>query len=71
MTDEANDGAGDEERMTSRIAEHEAQLEELTQQRDALLRQLLKTPPQPRPKRDRGAKPKPTSGGVESAPPRG
>ena len=24
------------------------------QRRDALLRQLLKTPPQPRPKRDRG-----------------
>jgi hypothetical protein len=35
-------------------------------QRDALLRQLLKTPPQPRPKRDRSAKPKPESGGVES-----
>jgi hypothetical protein len=36
------------------------------QQRDALLHQLLKTPPQPRPKRDRGAKPKLPSGGVES-----
>jgi hypothetical protein len=30
-------GAGDEERMNSRIAEQEAQLAELTQQRDALL----------------------------------
>jgi hypothetical protein len=35
--------------------------------RDALLRQLLKTPPQPRPKRDRAAEPKPTSDGVEAA----
>jgi hypothetical protein len=42
--------------------------EESDQRRDALLRQLLKTPPQPRPKRDRGAKPKPESGGVESPP---
>jgi hypothetical protein len=38
------------------------------QRRDALLLNLLKTPPQPRPKRDRAAKPKLTSGGVESAP---
>jgi hypothetical protein len=38
------------------------------QRRDTLLHQLLKTPPQPRPKRDRAAKPKPTSGGVESPP---
>lgn len=30
-------GAADEERMTSRIAEQEAQLEELTKQREALL----------------------------------
>ena len=36
------------------------------QQRDALLLKLLKTPPQPRPKRDRGAKPKPSDRGVES-----
>lgn len=36
------------------------------QRRDALLHQLLKTPPQPRPKRDRG-KPKPSGEGVESA----
>jgi hypothetical protein len=28
-----------------------------TQQRDALLLKLLKTPPQPRPKRERGEKP--------------
>ena len=33
----AYSGAGDEERMTARIAEQEAGLEELTQQRDALL----------------------------------
>jgi hypothetical protein len=38
------------------------------QRRDALLLQLLKTPPQPRKKRDRAAKPKPVSGGVESPP---
>jgi hypothetical protein len=38
------------------------------QQRDTLLRQLLKTPPQQRPKRDRAAKPKPETGGVESQP---
>ena len=37
------------------------------QRRDALLHQLLKTPPQPRPKRERDqGKRKPTSGGVES-----
>jgi len=36
------------------------------QQRDALLLNLLKTPPQQRPKRDRGGKAKLTSGGVES-----
>jgi len=40
------------------------------QRRDALLHRLLKTPPQPRPKRDRAAKPKPTDGGVESSAPR-
>jgi len=34
--------------------------------RDALLLQMLKTPPRPRPKRDRAAKPKPASGEVES-----
>ena len=33
----AYSGAGDEERMTSRIAEQEAQLEELTKRREALL----------------------------------
>jgi hypothetical protein len=38
-------------------------------QRDALLLALLKTPPQPRPKRDRGMKPKPSSIGVESVAP--
>jgi hypothetical protein len=37
-------------------------------QRDALLLKLLKTPPQPRPKRDREAKSKPKSPGVESRP---
>ncbi len=31
--------------------------EEVTQRRDALLLNLLKTPPQPRPKRERGRKP--------------
>jgi hypothetical protein len=36
------------------------------QRRDALLLKLLKTPPQPRPKRVR-TKPKPDAGGVESA----
>ncbi|HEX3406343.1 MAG TPA: hypothetical protein VHS81_03820 [Caulobacteraceae bacterium] len=30
-------GAGDEDRMSERIAEQEAQLEQLTKQRDALL----------------------------------
>jgi hypothetical protein len=33
----AYSGAADEERMTSRIAEQEAQLEQLTKQREALL----------------------------------
>ena len=33
----AYSGAADEERMNSRIAEQQAQLEQLTQQRDALL----------------------------------
>jgi hypothetical protein len=33
----AYSGAADEERMSSRIAEQQAQLDELTQQRDALL----------------------------------
>ena len=33
----AYSGAGDEERMNSRIAEQEAELEELTKQREALL----------------------------------
>jgi hypothetical protein len=33
----AYSGAGDEELMTSRIAEQEAQLEQLTKQREALL----------------------------------
>jgi hypothetical protein len=33
----AYSGAADEERMTSRIAEQEAQLEQLTNQREALL----------------------------------
>ena len=33
----AYSGAGDEERMTSRIAEQEARLQELTEQREALL----------------------------------
>jgi hypothetical protein len=37
-------------------------------QRDALLTKLLKTPPQPRPKRDRKAKPTPASTRVESRP---
>lgn len=32
------------------------------QRRDALLLKLLKTPPQPRPKRERGAKPTSKSG---------
>ena len=34
----AYSGAADEDRMDSRIADQEAQLEELTRQRDALLR---------------------------------
>jgi hypothetical protein len=38
------------------------------QRRDALLLKLLKTPPQPRPKRVR-TKPKPEAGGVESGVP--
>jgi len=33
----AYSGAGDEDRMSDRIAEQEARLEELTQQREALL----------------------------------
>ena len=33
----AYSGAGDEERMNSRIAEQQAKLDELTKQRDALL----------------------------------
>ena len=33
----AYSGAGDEERMTDRIAEQQAELDELTKQRDALL----------------------------------
>jgi hypothetical protein len=33
----AYSGAGDEDRMSERIAEQEAKLEELTQQREALL----------------------------------
>jgi hypothetical protein len=33
----AYSGAADEERMTSRIAEQEAQLEQLSQQREALV----------------------------------
>jgi hypothetical protein len=33
----AYSGAGDEERMNSRIADQQAQLDELTRQRDALL----------------------------------
>jgi len=33
----AYSGAADEDRMTSRIAEQEAQLEQLTKQREALL----------------------------------
>jgi hypothetical protein len=39
--------------------------DEHDRQRDALLTNLLKTPPQPRAKRDR-EKPKPESTGVES-----
>ena len=35
--------------------------------RDTMLLRALKTRPQPRPKRDRTAKPNPTSNGVESA----
>ena len=36
------------------------------QLRDTMLLRVLKTPPHPRPKRDRTAKPKPVSEGVES-----
>ena len=35
----AYSGAGDEERMNARIADHEAKLEQLTKQREALLQQ--------------------------------